>query len=123
MFCYGPPMLFFPIKALPSGAVVATVSAVARRYPGFGGLIASLPLVSILGMVWLWRDTHDRSRMAAHASGAFWFVLPSLPLFLLIPSLLRRGVPLWAALGSGCLLIAALYLATVYRGPRFGLRP
>lgn len=115
-------MLYLVIKALISGAIVATVSEVAKRYPGFGGLIASLPLVSVLGMIWLWRDTHDVERMAAHSTGTFWFVLPSLPMFLVIPALLRQGAPFWVALAAGCALTIALYAATVWIGPRLGLR-
>ncbi len=115
-------MLYLILKALLSGVIVATVSEVAKRYPGFGGLIASLPLVSVLGMIWLWRDTRDPVRMAAHSSGTFWFVLPSLPMFLLIPALLKRGVGFWPALAAGCVLTIALYSAMVWVGPRFGLK-
>jgi hypothetical protein len=115
-------MLHLALKALISGVIVAAVSEVAKRYPGFGGLIASLPLVSVLGMMWLWRDTHDPARMAAHATGTFWFVLPSLPMFLLIPALLRRGVGFWPALAAGCALTMALYLAVIWIGPRLGLK-
>jgi hypothetical protein len=115
-------MLYLAIKALLSGAIVAAVSEVAKRYPGFGGLIASLPLVSVLGMMWLWRDTRDPDRMAAHATGTFWFVLPSLPMFLVIPILLRRGVGFWPALAVGCGLTMVLYVTVVWVGPRLGLR-
>jgi len=115
-------MLYLVIKALLSGVIVAAVSEIAKRYPGLGGLVASLPLVSVLGMMWLWRDTHDPQRLADHASGTFWFVLPSLPMFLLIPALLKRGAPFWAALAAGCLLTMGLYLATLWIGPRLGLK-
>lgn len=115
-------MAYLAIKALLSGMIVAIVSEVARRQPGFGALIASLPLVSILGMIWLWRDTADSGRLAAHAEATFWFVLPSLPMFLLVPALLRRGVPFWPALVGGCLLTVGLYLAMTWIGPRFGLK-
>ncbi|MHA0111991.1 DUF3147 family protein, partial [Klebsiella pneumoniae] len=71
-------------------------------------------LVSILGMMWLWRDTRDAARLADHAGATFWFVLPSLPMFLLMPALLRRGVPFWGALGAGCLLTIVLYLAMTW---------
>ena len=115
-------MLYLALKALISGVIVAAVSEIAKRYPGFGGLVASLPLVSVLGLMWLWRDTHDADRMAAHATGTFWFVLPSLPMFLLIPMLLKRGVAFWPALAAGCLLTMGLYLSVVWVGPRLGLR-
>jgi hypothetical protein len=73
-------------------------------------------------MIWLWHDKPDAANMAAHAQATFWFVLPSLPMFLLIPALLRAGVPFWIALLSGCALTIALYLAMTWIGPRFGLR-
>ena len=115
-------MLYLALKALISGIVIAAVSEIAKRSPGFGALVASLPLVSVLGMVWLWRDAHDPVGMAAHARATFWFVLPSLPMFLLIPALLARGMSFWLALVAGCLFTIVLYLAMMWVGPRFGLR-
>jgi hypothetical protein len=115
-------MLYVALKGALSGIIVAIVSEVARKFPGFGALIASLPLVSVLGMVWLWRDKPDVANMAAHSSATFWYVLPSLPMFLLIPVLLRNGVGFWAALAIGCLLTVGLYLLMTLIGPRFGLQ-
>ena len=115
-------MLYLLLKAVISGAVVAAVSEIAKRYPGVGGLLASLPLVSVLGMIWLWRDKPDAANMAAHATATFWFVLPSLPMFLLMPYLLRHGTPFWASLVAGCALTIVLYFTMVTFGPRFGLR-
>ena len=115
-------MLYLVIKALLSGAIVAAVSEIARRSPGFGALVASLPLVSILGMIWLWRDTADPVRMASHAQATFWYVLPSLPMFLLIPVLLRHGLSFWAALAIGCGLTVLLYGLMTWFGPRLGVR-
>ncbi len=115
-------MLYLILKAVISGVIIAIVSETAKRSPGAGALIASLPLVSVLGMMWLWRDTHDPVRMASHAGATFWYVLPSLPMFLLIPTLLRRGVPFWAALAGGCFLTMGLYLGMTAIGPRFGLK-
>lgn len=109
-------------KALISGLIIALVSEVAKRSPGFGALIASLPLISILGMIWLWRDTADTPRLAAHAEATFWYVLPSLPMFLLVPALLRRGMTFWPALVIGCALTIGLYLAMTLVGPRLGLK-
>ena len=115
-------MLYLAIKALMSGILIAVISEVAKRSPGFGALIASLPLVSVLGMIWLWRDKPDAENMAAHAGATFWYVLPSLPMFLLIPALLRANAPFWLALTAGCLLTIVLYLAMIWVGPRLGLR-
>ncbi len=115
-------MLYLLIKAAVSGIIVAAVSEVSKRYPGLGGLIASLPLVSVLGMMWLWRDTGDVERMASPAEGTFWFVLPSLPMFVVLSVLLRRGVPFWPSLMMGCALTIGLYFVTVWLVPRLGLK-
>ena len=115
-------MLYLAIKAALSGVLIAIISEVATRYPGFGGLIASLPLVSVLGMIWLWRDKPDAANMASHAEATFWFVLPSLPMFLLIPAMLRNGFGFWVSLAAGCVLTVALYALMVWAGPRFGLK-
>jgi hypothetical protein len=115
-------MFYLAIKAVVSGILIAAASEVAKRYPGFGALIASLPLVSVLGMIWLWRDRPDVENMAVHAQATFWYVLPSLPMFLVIPALLRNGVTFWLALLAGCALTILLYSAMTWLGPRFGLR-
>ena len=84
-------MLLFVTKAILSGILVAAISTVARRYPGWGGLVASLPLVSVLSMLWLYGETRDAEAVAKLSLGAFWFFLPSIPMFLVIPALLRAG--------------------------------
>lgn len=115
-------MWAFVAKALLAGVMIAAIAEVGRRLPAAAALIASLPLVSILGMIFLWHSRPDAENMAVHAQSTFWFVLPSLPMFLLIPVLLRSGVGFWLALLAGCLLTVLLYLAMVWWGPRVGLR-
>ena len=119
---WGIVMTYLLIKAAISGILVAIASEVARRYAGFGALIASLPLISVLGMIWLWRDTHDAARLADHTQATLWFIAPSLPMFVLIPVLLRAGVSFWLALGLGCALTVLLYLTMVWGASRFGIR-
>lgn len=109
-------------KALLAGAMIAAIAEVGRRLPGTAALIASLPLVSVLGMVFLWWSRPDPAAMAHHAQATFWYVLPSLPMFLAIPAMLRAGWGFWLALAAGCLLTIGLYLAMVHVGARFGLR-
>lgn len=114
-------MGYLLLKAALSGIIIAIVSEVARRAPGLGALIASLPLISVLGMIWLWRDTEDTARMAEHAYATFWFVLPSLPMFLAIPLLLNRGLAFWPSFAIGCVMTVVLYLAMVWVLGRFGI--
>lgn len=114
-------MLYFIIKAAVSGVIIAVVSDVAKRNPGFGALIVSLPLISILGILWIWNDTRDPERIASHAYATFWYVLPTMPMFLAFPAMLRAGVQFWPALGLSCALTVALYLVMLWILARFGI--
>lgn len=115
-------MTYLIVKALLSGMIVAAASEIARRWPGTGALIVSLPLVSLLAMIWLWRDTGDSTRIAELSESTFWYFLPSMPMFLVLPALLRAGFGFWLALLLACALTVSLYLAMIWIGPRFGLR-
>lgn len=115
-------MLYLVIKAVISAIIIVIVSETARRNPGTGALIASLPLISVLGMIWLWRDTQAVARMAEHSAATFWYVLPSLPMFLVIPMLLKRGICFWPALAAGCVLTISLYAAMIWSAGRLETR-
>ena len=114
-------MTYFIVKCLLSGLIVAAVSEIAKRSPAFGALVVSLPLVSLLGIIWLWRDTTDIERIAGHAESTFWYVLPSLPMFLVLPAMLRAGVGFWPSLAACCALTVMLYFITAWVMARFGL--
>ncbi len=115
-------MLYLLVKAAVSGVLIAIISEVARRNPGWGGLLASLPLVSLMAMIWLWRDTHDPQRVAEQAISTFWFVIPSLPLFMIIPLLIRGGWGVWPAILIGCAVTLVLYAAMFAASARLGIR-
>ena len=110
------------IRAALSGLIIASVALVARRNPAAGALIASLPLISVVAMIWLWHDTHDASRLAEQAKATFWYIVPSMPMFLLMPWMLRHGSSFWLSLAAGCVLTMLLYLLTVVIAARFGVR-
>ncbi|MBA3670301.1 MAG: DUF3147 family protein [Sphingomonas sp.] len=115
-------MLYLILKALMSGAIVAAVSEIARRYPGWGGLVASLPLVSLLAMIWLFVDSGDRMKVADLAGSTFWFLLPSMPLFLIVPWLLRSGWSFAATMAVAIAVTIALYALTFWAAPRLGIK-
>lgn len=114
-------MLYLTVKALLSGVIIAIVSEVSRRAPAFGALIVSLPLVSLLAMMWLWHDTRDTVRIADHAQATFWYVLPSMPMFLVLPFLLRAGHGFWPSLIAVCIMTIMLYALMVWALARFGI--
>ena len=109
-------------KALLSGALIVAIAEIGKRQPAMAALVASLPLVSVLGVILLWIGRPDAENMARHAEATFWFVLLSLPMFLLVPILLRAGMSFWLALLLGCALTIALCFGMLAVAPRIGLR-
>jgi hypothetical protein len=114
-------MFYLSIKAALSGILAASVSEIAKRSPAFGALVASLPLISIMAVIWLWRDTGDNQRIASHMEATFWYVLPSLPMFLVMPAMLRASIDFWPSLAANCVLTVALYFITVWALAKFGI--
>jgi hypothetical protein len=115
-------VLYLVIKAAVSGVIVAAVSEIARRYPGWGGLVASLPLTSLLAMLWLWRDTGSSERVATLSVSTLWFFLPSMPMFIALPVLLRSAVGFWASVGLCVIGTLALYALMFWAAPKIGLK-
>lgn len=103
-------MWLYVTKVAVSATVIVAVSELAKRSTLWGALLASLPLTSLLAFVWLYLDTGNSERVAALSVNIFWLVLPSLPLFLLLPWLLRQGWNFWFALAVACAITALAYL-------------
>ena len=115
-------MLYLLAKAAISGLIVAAVSEIARRYPGWGGLVASLPLTSLLAMIWLWRDTADAERVAELSVSTMWFFIPSIPLFIALPLLIRSGVGFWVSVAIVVAGTLALYALMFWAAPKLGIK-
>jgi len=110
------------IKIAITAVLVAAISELGRRSSFAGALLASLPLTSLLAIVWLYRDTGDAMKAATLASGIFWLVLPSLALFIVFPLGVRAGWNFWVALGSGIGATLIAYGAMVLVDRQFALR-
>ncbi len=101
------------LRALLSGALVVLIGELAKRNNFTAAIVHSLPLVSLLAVIWLFTETRDSALIARHMTGTFWFVLPTLPMFLAVPWLLRSGWHFWPALGASALLTVGLYFLTM----------
>jgi hypothetical protein len=115
-------MLSFLAKAAFAGLVTALVATIARRYPAWGGLVAALPLTSILALSLLWADTGDAAKVSQLSYSIVAFVLPSVPMFFLLPGLLKGGLAFWPALALSVVATLALYALTFALLPRLGFR-
>jgi len=102
-------MLWLITKYLTTAAVVVLVSELAKRSDKLGGLVAALPLVTILTLIWLQIENQPESKIANHAWYTFWYVVPTLPMFLAFPLLLPR-------LGFWLTLLASVVITVVCFG-------
>lgn len=112
------PYLLFKY-AITAGLVVL-ISEVAKRSDKIGALIASLPLVTVLTLIWLHVERQPMTKIANHAAYTFWYVLPTLPMFLAFPALLARH-GFWLALALSLLLTMVLFLCFALLMRRFGI--
>ncbi len=106
-------MTYLVTKALLSGIIITAISELAKRNNMVASIVHSLPLMSLLAFIWLYTETKDAKLIGQHAFGTFWFVLPTLPMFLLMPWFIEKTGSFWAALGSGIVLTIALYWVTM----------
>jgi hypothetical protein len=79
-------------------------------------------LVSILAAIWLWRDTGDETRIAALLESTFWYTLPVLPMFLVMPAMLRSGIGFWPGLGAAVAMTIALYVMATWFLSKAGIK-
>ena len=93
--------------------VIVLVSEVAKRSDRLGALISSLPFVTIMVMVWLHLEKQGTEKLASHAFYTFWYVIPTIPMFLLLPWLLHKGTGFWWALLWSALLTFVCFIATM----------
>ena len=114
-------MIWYFLKLIITAAIIVIISEVSKRLPLLGSLIASLPLVSVLGMIWMYGETKDLLRIADHAQGTFWYVLPSLPMFLVMPWMLRKGISFPFSLSAGIALTGLLYFIMTKILAKFGM--
>ena len=114
-------MTYYLIKLFLSAGIIVAVSEIAKSNAGLAALVNSLPLVSLLSMLWLYVETHDTSRIAALSSGTFWLVLPTLPMFVVLPALLKAGWTFYPALATAVAVMLVCYLTAIPLLARFGV--
>jgi F0F1-type ATP synthase assembly protein I len=101
-------MAWLVIKYLITAGVVVAVSEFAKRSDRLGALLAALPLVTFLALIWLHVENQPTEKIANHAWYTFWYVLPTLPMFLLFPMLLHR-IGFWPTLAACAVITAVLF--------------
>jgi F0F1-type ATP synthase assembly protein I len=113
-------MAWIVTKYLITAAVVVLVSEFAKRSDKLGALIAALPMVTVLTLIWLHVEKQPETKVANHAWYTFWYVVPTLPMFLVFPTLLAR-LGFWPALGACVVLTIVCFVLFAACVKRFGI--
>ncbi len=109
------------VKLVVSAAIIVFVTKIQLVNDRLSALLIALPFTSLLAMCWMKADKQTPERIANHSEGTFWFVLPTLPMFLILPWMIRNGWGFWTALLANCLLTVAFFWITVVILRRFGI--
>ena len=110
------------IKVFISSAIIVLVSEIAKKDNIIGGLIASIPIVSVLSIIWLYIDTNDIDKVKALANGILWMIFPSISFFIVLPILINYGIKFYLSLTISILITMVCYLLTISFMNYFGFK-
>jgi hypothetical protein len=109
------------VKIVVTAFIIVLVNKIQLVNDRLSALLIALPFTSLIAMIWMHHEKQTATRIANHAEGTFWFVLPTLPMFLVFPWLLRQGWGFWPALFTNCLITIVLFWLTVIALRKFGI--
>lgn len=110
------------VKLLVTALVILFVTKIQLFSDRLSALLIALPLTSLIAMIWMNAEGQGKDRIANHSEGTFWFVLPTLPMFLILPWMLRNGWGFGAALVANCVITVALFYGLVWGLKPFGIK-
>ena len=107
-------MIYYLTKVFISAILIVVISEISKRSSFMGALLASIPLVSVMAILWLYIDTKDIEKISNLSVSIFWLVLPSLALFVSLPLLLKQGLGFYLSLLISVAITAACYAILVF---------
>ncbi len=115
-------MIYYIIKVLLSSATIVAISEISKRNTLAGSILASIPIISLLAIVWIYIDTKDTAKIVNLSHNIFWMVIPSLLFFMLFPMLLKRYTDFWWSLGISLVLMVLGYLVMLFLLKKAGIQ-
>jgi len=115
-------MSYYLVKIVTTTILIVAISEIAKRSSLIGAILASIPLISVLAMIWLHIDTKDISKIIALSTSIFWLVIPSLALFLSLPVLLKQGINFYLSISISIIITILCYWLMVYVLNYFGIK-
>jgi hypothetical protein len=115
-------MAYVILKFAITSLLIVLISEISKRSASLGALLASLPLISVLAMLWLYLDTKDVKKVAALATNTLWLVIPSLAFFIILPLLLKKDLNFYLSMGIAALITAGCYFLMLMILARYGIK-
>ena len=115
-------LMYTLLKLLLSSSIIVLVSEISKRDTFVGGLIASVPIISVLSIIWLYVETKNIEDIKRLSNSIFWMVIPSLSLFISLPFLLKSGLGFYISLTISILITLICYYVTVFILSKYGLK-
>ena len=115
-------MFYYSVKVIITTVLIVLISEISKRSTLAGSILASIPLVSVLAMIWLYVDTENSKRIIELSNSIFWLIIPSLTLFIALPLLLKKGVEFYTSMGVSIALTVLAYYLMVLVLQKFGIK-
>lgn len=115
-------MAYYLVKLITTTVLIVVISEIAKRSSFIGAILASIPLISVLAMIWLYIDTKDVTKISELSTGVAWLVIPSLALFLSLPVLLKQGINFYLSIGISIVITIICYWLMLYVLNYFGIK-
>ncbi len=115
-------MIYYVVKIVITTFLIVLISEISKRSTLIGAILASVPLVSVLAMLWLYIDTKDIAKVSALSSSIVWLVLPSLVLFLTLPLLLKQGISFYLSMSISVVITVICYFLMISALNYFGIK-
>lgn len=115
-------LAYYLVKIVITTILIVAISEIAKRSTLIGAILASIPLVSVLAMTWLYVDTKDVAKVSALSISVFWLVLPSLALFVILPLLLKSDFNFYLSISISIVVTAGCYFLMVTVLNHFGVK-
>ncbi len=114
--------MYYVLKIIISAVLLVAISEVSKRSSMMGGILASIPFVSVLAMVWMYVDNKSTEGIAALSTSIFWLVIPSLALFISLPIFLKKGFSFFPSLGLSMAITVVCYYLMIVLLAKFGIK-
>jgi hypothetical protein len=115
-------MIYDIIKILISALLITAISEISKRSTLWGGILASIPFVSVIAFIWLYTETKSVEKISQLSTSVFWLVIPSLSMFLILPYLLKLKLDFYLALLVSIVVMILCYYAMIFILAKFGVK-